>query len=79
MLFRFGLLLRSKIKIKKIIKIKIVGERRHNKNWVKERIFQTWNDFEIKLANENPGFIVVYEDRTKEVISLIPLKGDKNE
>ncbi|MCK9542644.1 MAG: hypothetical protein M0R03_11515 [Novosphingobium sp.] len=60
--------------------IDIIGERIHSKNWVTERIGETFNNKELELAKKYEGYIVVYIDQGTfgaldgQIIELISLK-----
>ena len=60
--------------------INTVGELINNKNWIRQRIAETGNNFEINLAEKYPEQIVVYITEGKlrnTIIALIDIKpGD---
>jgi len=60
--------------------IEIVGELVNSKNWVRQNVTETGNNFEIKLCKDNIGKIVVYIDEGElrnTVIALIDIKTKK--
>lgn len=47
------------------------GER----NWIKQRMTPTGNDFELRTIKAHPGHMVAYDDRTFEILRILPLIG----
>ena len=44
---------------------------RGTRNWVKARMCATGNDFEIELIKSHPNKMIVYDDRTHEILEVI--------
>lgn len=59
--------------------INIIGDLICSKNWVRERISKTGNDYEIELSNKYPNCIIVYKCTYSDkyfgqVIEIIDIK-----
>jgi len=63
--------------------IDIIGARIHSKNWVRERVMETGNIFDISLADSHPDSIIIYLDEPNlkvakgTILEIIPIKRNK--
>lgn len=51
--------------------IRTVLQGKSGAQWVRDRMTDTGNDFELSLIERHPNKVVLYDNRTKEILEIL--------